>query len=68
MYGFDGAGGAERLIGFGDVALGSTVTDLALNPVSIDDQARVAMRLAFADGVQRVVRWEPATPPSPASE
>jgi len=43
-----------RLIGIGDALLGSTVVDLALNPVSIDARGAIAVRLALASGLELV--------------
>ncbi|MCC6623231.1 MAG: hypothetical protein IT385_18370, partial [Deltaproteobacteria bacterium] len=43
-----------RLVGLGDPLAGSTVVDLARNPVSIDVGGAVAMRLALASGQQLI--------------
>jgi hypothetical protein len=48
--------GEERLFGMGDSLFGSTITDLALNPVSINRKCDIAARLALADGRQLIVK------------
>lgn len=46
---------ADRILGIGDGLLGSTVVELAANPVSIDARGDVAIRVALADGREAVV-------------
>ncbi len=41
---------------------GSTVVDLALNPVSINAVGQLAIRVTLADGRQFVLRADPAGP------
>lgn len=48
--------GGERLIGVGDTRFGAPVTELALNPVSINAGGQLAIRLRLADGRQVVAR------------
>lgn len=50
---------AERVLGFGDAYAGSTVTDLAVNPASVDHRGWFAARFTLADGRQGVLRGEP---------
>jgi hypothetical protein len=44
----------------GDHLLGSSVVDLAANPVSINARRQLAMRVALAGGRQVIVRGDPA--------
>lgn len=46
--------GGDRLVGLGDTIFGERVTDLAANPVSSSGE-RLAIRLAFHTGVERIV-------------
>jgi hypothetical protein len=46
----------DRVIAIGDAFLGSTVRDLAANPVSVNRHGRLAIRLALEDGRDVVVR------------
>jgi hypothetical protein len=50
---------SDRVLGIGDPWIDSTVTDFALNPVSMSPGGRLAIRLALADGRQLVVRADP---------
>ena len=50
----------DRMIAVGDRLLGSTVTDLAANPVSINHERQIAVRVAHADGRQLIRRGDPA--------
>jgi len=45
----------DRILALGDTLLGSTVTDLAANPVSINCNRQVAVRAALADGRQIIL-------------
>jgi hypothetical protein len=38
---------------------GSSVVELALNPVSLNDAEQLAIRLRLADGTQHIVRADP---------
>lgn len=49
----------DRVVGLGDALFGSVVSDLALNPVSYNGAGQLAIRLAFTDGHQRIVRASP---------
>jgi hypothetical protein len=46
----------DRILGIGDPLLGSTVTELAANPVSVNAVGQVAVRARLADGAQVIVR------------
>lgn len=48
--------GSKRLMSLGDEAYGSTVTDLALNPVSINRHGQLAIRIKLADDRQMILR------------
>lgn len=50
---------ADRLVMVGDPLNGSTVVDLAANPVSINASGAVVARLALADGRELIVRFDP---------
>lgn len=50
----------DRVVAVGDTLFGSTVTDLALNPVSGNQAGQLAIRLTLASGVQRIVRADRA--------
>jgi hypothetical protein len=50
---------AGRIVCLGDPLLGSTVTDLALNPVSVNEAAQVSVRVALADGREAILRVDP---------
>jgi hypothetical protein len=47
---------AERILALGDALCGSSVEDLAANPVSVNTQGNVAVRAALADGRQLILR------------
>jgi hypothetical protein len=49
----------DRLVMVGDPVDGSTVVDLAANPVSIDASGAVVARLALADRRELIVRFDP---------
>lgn len=51
---------ADRILALGDNLLGSTVTDLAANPVSMNARRQIAVRVALADGRQIILRGDPA--------
>ncbi|MCC6677322.1 MAG: hypothetical protein IT436_09270 [Phycisphaerales bacterium] len=50
----------DLLLEIGGPLLGSTITEFALNPVSINSAGRLAIRLRLADGRQAIVRADPA--------
>jgi hypothetical protein len=50
---------ADRILAMRDPLLGSTVADLAANPVSINADGHVAVRATLADGRQLILRAEP---------
>lgn len=50
----------HRILGLGDALLGSTVSDFALNPVSVNERGQIAVRVALKDGQQWVLRGDPA--------
>jgi hypothetical protein len=52
--------GKQRILGGGDELSGSTVTELAANPVSINARGQVAIRVRLADDRQLIVRADPA--------
>jgi hypothetical protein len=49
----------DRIIALGDHLLGSEVTDLAANPVSLNGKGQVAVRARLTDGRQLIVRADP---------
>jgi hypothetical protein len=49
----------DRVVAIGDPLLGSTVTDLAANPVSSSAAGHLAVRVALADGREAVLRFDP---------
>lgn len=49
----------DRILGVGDPWAGSTVAEFALNPVSIDAEGRLALRVLLADGREAVLRGDP---------
>jgi hypothetical protein len=51
---------ADRILALGDRLLGSTVADLASNPVSVNGAGQVAVRARLADGRQLILRADPA--------
>ncbi|HEY9102332.1 choice-of-anchor tandem repeat NxxGxxAF-containing protein [Chitinimonas sp.] len=50
----------HRLLGLGDTLFDGGITDLALNPVSVNEAGQLAIRIALADGRQFVLRADPA--------
>ncbi len=50
---------ADRILAVGDPLFGSTVADLASNPVSVNAAGQVAVRARLADGRQLVLRADP---------
>jgi hypothetical protein len=50
----------HRILGLGDTALGATVVDFALNPVSVNALGQLAIRVALDDGRQYILRGDPA--------
>jgi hypothetical protein len=51
---------ADRILALGDPLLGSTVAELASNPVSVNAAGRVATRAKLTDGKQLILRADPA--------
>ncbi len=51
---------ADRILALGDPLLGSTVAELASNPVSVNAVAQVAIRARLTDGRQLILRADPA--------
>lgn len=49
----------ERILGLGDPFEGSTITDFALNPVSINERGQLAIRVTLASGAEHVLRFDP---------
>ena len=49
----------DKILAIGDHLLGSTVADLAANPVSINAGGQVAVRASLADGRQFILRADP---------
>jgi hypothetical protein len=49
----------DRVLAIGDPTLGSTLTDFALNPVSINAHGQLALRVELADGRQAILRADP---------
>ena len=54
---------ADRILALGDPLLGSTVEDLASNPVSVNDDGQVAIRVKLTDGRQLILRADPVVQP-----
>jgi hypothetical protein len=50
---------ADRILALGDTVLGSTVSDLASNPVSVNASGHVAIRASLTDGRQLIFRADP---------
>jgi hypothetical protein len=50
---------AHGIVSIGQPLFGSTVTDFALNPVSLNDAGQVAIRVKLADGRQFILRADP---------
>jgi hypothetical protein len=49
---------ADRILAVGDPFLGSTVSDLAANPVSVSAAGLLAVRASLADGRELILRTE----------
>jgi hypothetical protein len=50
---------ADRILVPGDPLLGSSVADIAANPVSVNADGRLAVRATLADGRQLILRADP---------
>jgi hypothetical protein len=50
---------ADRILALGDPLLGSTVAELASNPVSVNATGHVAIRVRLTDGRQLILRADP---------
>ena len=50
---------ADRILAFGDALLGSTVEELASNPVSVNAAGHVAIRVRLSDDRQLILRADP---------
>jgi len=50
---------ADRILALGDTLFGSTVSDLASNPVSVNGVGQVAIRASLTDGRQLILRADP---------
>jgi len=50
---------ADRILALGDPLLGSTVAELASNPVSVNAAGQVAVRARLTDGRQLILRADP---------
>jgi hypothetical protein len=50
---------ADRIMALGDPLLGSSVVELAANPVSVNGGGHVAVRATLADGRQLILRADP---------
>ena len=50
---------ADRILALGDPLLGSTVEELASNPVSVNAAGQVAIRAKLTDGRQLILRADP---------
>lgn len=51
--------GDERVLGMGDSFAESTISEFALNPVSINGRGQIAARVKLEDGRQMIVRVDP---------
>jgi hypothetical protein len=51
--------GRDKILAIGDPLLGSTVADLASNPVSVNATGQVAIRVSLTDGRQLILRADP---------
>jgi hypothetical protein len=49
----------DRILALGDPLLGSTVADLASNPVSVNAAGQVAIRASLTNGTQVILRADP---------
>ncbi len=56
---YAGIDSPRRLLGLGDALFGGTVTDFALNPVSVNERGQLAVRVALDDGRQFILRGDP---------
>lgn len=52
---------ADRILAIGDRLLGSSITELASNPVSVNAAGQVAIRARLADGRQLILRADPGS-------
>ena len=50
---------ADRILALGDPLLGSSVADFAANPVSVNGDGHVAVRVTLADSRQLILRADP---------
>ena len=50
---------ADRILSVGDALFGSTVSEFASNPVSVNTHGQVAIRASLADGRQFILRADP---------
>lgn len=50
---------ADRTLALGDPLLGSTVTEFASNPVSVNAAGHVAIRARLTDGRQLILKADP---------
>ncbi|UXH80704.1 choice-of-anchor tandem repeat NxxGxxAF-containing protein [Roseateles amylovorans] len=57
---YAGSDEPQRLLGRGDSLFGATVTDFALNPVSVNEHGQLAVRVALNDGRQFILRGDRA--------
>lgn len=51
----------DRVLALGDPLFGATVTDFALNPVSVNARGQAALRVALSDGRQLILRADPGS-------
>jgi hypothetical protein len=51
--------GPDKILAIGDPLLGSSVADLASNPVSVNATGQVAIRVSLTDGRQLILRADP---------
>jgi hypothetical protein len=56
---FTDAAGEHAIVQVGMPLLGSTVTEFALNPVSVNARDQVAVRVSLADGSEAILRADP---------
>ncbi len=54
---------ADAVLSIGDPLFGSTVVELALNPVSINERGQLAIRIRLASSQQWIVRTDELAPP-----
>jgi len=50
---------ADRILALGDPLFGSTVTEFASNPVSVNAAGQVAVRVRLTEGRQLILRADP---------